>query len=140
MAWSNDWGQNWPRRQLWSNTNQTCWEDSLSFWGYRSGDPNRDRYGNPGVCGVETWHSANNARGDGNTVLVIQQRVNRAWRYYKAHPAWIDGVSGMPDAPIVEDGVYGSKTGAMIRWFQRRNGMDYDGLTGRDTWNKLLGW
>ena len=52
----------------------------------------------------------------GATVTEIQTRL-KAWGYY-------DGAV---------DGVYGSRTEAAVRWFQRKNGLSVDGQVGNQT-------
>ena len=52
----------------------------------------------------------------GATVSEIQKRL-KAWGYY--------------DGSV--DGVYGSRTEAAVRWFQRRNGLSVDGQVGDQT-------
>lgn len=36
------------------------------------------------------------------------------------------------------DGIFGAKTDAAVRAFQKNNGLDADGIVGQNTWNKLL--
>jgi peptidoglycan hydrolase-like protein with peptidoglycan-binding domain len=42
-------------------------------------------------------------------------------------------------APLVPDGVFGAKTLARVKEFQRNNGLGVDGIVGPQTWGKLLG-
>jgi peptidoglycan hydrolase-like protein with peptidoglycan-binding domain len=37
------------------------------------------------------------------------------------------------------DGDFGTATEAAVLAFQRRNGLEADGIVGNDTWQKLLG-
>ncbi|MCL2031303.1 MAG: peptidoglycan-binding protein, partial [Oscillospiraceae bacterium] len=52
----------------------------------------------------------------GETVRQIQQRLKN-WGYYAGRV----------------DGIYGPKTAEAVRWFQRRNRLLVDGVTGRAT-------
>ncbi|MFC7613926.1 peptidoglycan-binding protein [Actinokineospora soli] len=42
-------------------------------------------------------------------------------------------------AGLVVDGLFGPRTDAAVRQFQRRHGLAVDGIVGRMTWAKLLG-
>ena len=52
----------------------------------------------------------------GETVTEIQRRL-KAWGYYNG----------------AVDGIYGSRTEAAVRWFQRKNGLSVDGQVGNQT-------
>ena len=38
---------------------------------------------------------------------------------------------------IAADGIFGAGTEAVVKKFQQDNGLDYDGVVGRKTWEKL---
>lgn len=40
---------------------------------------------------------------------------------------------------LASDGIYGSKTAAAVKDYQRRNGLSVDGITGNQTWSSLYG-
>ena len=56
----------------------------------------------------------------GNEVTQIQTKLKR-WGYYNG----------------AIDGVYGSKTLAAVKDFQRKNGLTVDGIIGRITWTAI---
>lgn len=56
----------------------------------------------------------------GDEVAILQQRL-RQWGYY--------------DGPV--NGVFGPQTSAAVQFFQRRNGLNPDGIVGAQTWAAL---
>lgn len=60
---------------------------------------------------------------EGNTVKALQRML-----YALGYDLGVD--------PI--DGIFGSKTDAAVRFYQKANKLDVDGIVGQDTWTKLL--
>lgn len=146
MAWSNVWDNVMPRRRYWKNNDWNT--EGLGGWGgsatldVRNGQaPHTEGTftHDPGPAST-VWCSMDNSRGDGNAVRTIQSKLNAAWRHAKANPAWIDSVSGIPANALTVDGVYGNASRAMATWFQKRNSLGADGITGPTTWSKLRNW
>lgn len=59
---------------------------------------------------------------EGDDVLALQEYMNRVFPSY---------------SNLVTDGVFGPRTEAVVREFQRRSGIDDDGVVGPVTWGKL---
>jgi len=70
---------------------------------------------------VNTAQAVSYRRGSsGQTVMTIQKKLKN-WGYYDG------GV----------DGIYGSRTEAAVKWFQRKNGLKVDGICGDQTLKAL---
>jgi N-acetylmuramoyl-L-alanine amidase len=65
-------------------------------------------------------HGLISAGSRGREVRDAQERL-RAWGFY--------------DGPV--DGVFGPRTAAAVRWFQRQNGLTVDGAVGPETWRAM---
>ena len=61
-------------------------------------------------------------KGDTNVFVAMLQS---ALKFRGYHPTWIDGE-------------FGAKTEAMLKEFQANNGLEADGVCGKDTWSKIL--
>lgn len=69
------------------------------------------------ICGVQTAQSVSYKRGSyGDTVKQIQTKLS-SWGYYSGDV----------------DGIYGSRTEAAVKSFQRKNGLAEDGIAGPKT-------
>jgi V8-like Glu-specific endopeptidase len=64
----------------------------------------------------------------GPAVVDLQTRLN----------LWIARTPGVGLAPLVVDGIFGSRTDAAVRAFQRAMGLQVDGIVGPRTWAALL--
>ena len=64
----------------------------------------------------------------GATVQELQTRLN----------IWIARTPGAGLAPLVADGIFGAKTLAAVRAFQRSRGLQVDGVVGPLTWGALF--
>ena len=105
-----------------------------------SGVWGRTRPGSPRVVDRERkhkselegyWSSKNFSQGRGSSAAKIQELLNRAMRDARAR-----GATGVP-ASLTVDGILGNASHAAIVWYQRRVGLDADGLVGNATWQKL---
>ncbi len=77
------------------------------------------------------WRSRNFLNGRGSAAAKIQELLNRAMRDARAR-----GASGVP-ASLTVDGILGNASHAAIVWYQKRVGLNGDGLVGNATWQKL---
>lgn len=60
-----------------------------------------------------------------SSVLIVQRQLNRIAKNY-------------PSIPVIdEDGIYGPRTAASVKAFQKIFNLAQDGIVGRATWNKL---
>lgn len=64
----------------------------------------------------------------GAPVQELQTRLN----------VWIAATPGSGLAPLVVDGIFGVRTDAAVRAFQRNQGLTVDGIVGPQTWARLL--
>ncbi|MFE2099820.1 peptidoglycan-binding protein [Streptomyces sp. BK340] len=92
------------------------------------------------VLGVTSTASAdpnvgNLSYGDsGEGVRCAQHDLN----YVVAHHNYLSGRGEPPYSRIDEDGDWGRQTDAMVRWFQKVEGLDADGIIGKMTGSYLL--
>lgn len=68
------------------------------------------------------------AGATGAPVADLQRRLNR-W-ITTTHPAGL--------APLAVDGIFGTRTAAVVRAFQQAQGLPVDGIVGPQTWRSLL--
>ena len=73
------------------------------------------------ICFAQSALAATYRRGSVGSVVTQIQTKLKDWGYY-----FYD-----------VDGVYGSRTEAAVRWFQQKNGLNVDGLTGPATLEAL---
>lgn len=146
MTFSFDWDDVRPMRTYWHTANQMCYGTGTVWGRGTSGGVNRDRdVVTPSTCGSMdgapgsvTFCSWNKVRGDGSSVQMIQWRLNAAWRYHRSvAPIWPDPSAPMPTAELNADGIFGTKTYEMARWFQGIKRIRIDGLIGMTTWGYL---
>ena len=64
----------------------------------------------------------------GPAVQELQTRLN----------IWLSRTPGVGLAPLVADGIFGARTDAMVRAFQRNRRLQADGIAGPLTWNALF--
>lgn len=135
---SNSWAACRPGR-VYTGSDYACYGEFAPGWrkkraGYADAD--RDAYGS-GACSPfasqnytgaasSTWCSVNRAGGAGSVTARIQRQLNIARAAF-----------GLSFAPLVEDGILGSKSDAAIRKYQTWAGLDADGVVGRGTWARL---
>jgi len=124
-----------------NGTTVTC--EGLSQWGsqnlaqqgYNSTQILRNYYGdietvlNAPIRGITASYPGTPLRrgSSGPNVVVIQTSINRIAQNYPA----------IPKIAVV-DGIYGPKTEASVRAFQRIFGLSADGIVGRETWYALV--
>ena len=124
-----------------NGTTVTC--EGLSQWGsqnlaqqgYNSEQILRSYYGNVEIVrdapirGLVTSYPGSPIRvgSTGPNVVVVQTSLNRISQNYPA----------IPKVPVV-DGIYGSRTEASVRQFQRIFGLTPDGIVGPATWYELV--
>ena len=124
-----------------NGTTVTC--EGLSQWGsqnlarqgYNSTRILRNYYGNveivndASIRGITSSYPGTPLRAgsSGPNVVVIQVELNRIAQNYPA----------IPKVPSV-DGIFGSRTEASIRAFQRIFGLTADGIVGKATWYALV--
>ena len=124
-----------------NGTTVTC--EGLSQWGsqnlaqqgYNTTQILRSYYGNvetvlnAPIRGITTTYPGTPLRvgSTGPNVVVIQASLNRISQNYPA----------IPKIPAV-DGIYGSRTEASVRAFQRIFGLTPDGIVGPATWYELV--
>lgn len=70
---------------------------------------------------MANYNQVSRGSGDKNTVLTLQRKLNEY------------------GAGLQEDGIFGAKTDAAVRKYQRENGLQEDGIAGEKTWAKLMG-
>lgn len=121
MAFNWDWSYVRPRRLI-NNYSET----QLGNWGI--GYAVKENNSGGGMY----WHSLNFSSGDGNSVVVIQQQLNKALDYWRSqgHPA-------CPATNLNPDGVIGTKSDQAIRFYQGVMGLTVDGILGSGTWGLL---
>lgn len=64
-------------------------------------------------------------------------RVNSNGPQVKALQLWLNHMTDYTCGKV--DGIFGTKTLAAVRQFQKANGLTVDGVVGKNTWKKLLG-
>lgn len=124
MAFNWDWAAVRPHQAL-PNGGYT-----IGNWGVPTG-ATRDVW--TGTGGTN-WYSYNNMNGAGNSVIVIQQQLNKALNYWRdqGHPT-------VPAANLTVDGVLGAKSDRAIRFYQGVYALQVDGIIGSATWGLLKG-
>jgi peptidoglycan hydrolase-like protein with peptidoglycan-binding domain len=65
---------------------------------------------------------------NGAAVAELQRRLNR----------WMTATHPPGLAPLEVDGIFGLHTTAAVRAFQQAQGLQVDGIVGRQTWQRLL--
>lgn len=124
-----------------NGTTVTC--EGLSQWGsqnlaqqgYNSTQILRNYYGdveivtNAPIRGIVSSYPGTPLRrgSSGPNVVVIQTALNRIAQNYPA----------IPKVPAV-DGIFGSRTEATVRTFQRIFGLAEDGIVGQETWYAIV--
>lgn len=106
------------------------------FRRYNGSGPAAERYANDAMSKLASWTKLIGSTpspkvmspktlslsSEGPEVLQLQKYLNRVFPSY---------------SKLVTDGRFGEKTEAVIREFQRRSGIDDDGVVGPVTWGKL---
>lgn len=70
---------------------------------------------------MANYNQVSRGSGDKETVLALQRKLNEY------------------GAGLQEDGIFGDKTDAALRNYQKNNGLQADGIAGKNTWDKLMG-
>lgn len=85
-----------------------------------------------GICGPKTW----NAIFSISDVRMLKLRFVRMRGDDVSEFQWLVTSQGFDAGPI--DGIYGNKSAAACKSYQRVNGLTVDGICGPKTWSKLL--
>jgi peptidoglycan hydrolase-like protein with peptidoglycan-binding domain len=64
----------------------------------------------------------------GLAVIELQRRLNQ----------WISAAKPVGLGPLAVDGIFGPRTAAAVRAYQRAHGLAVDGIVGPHTWGRLL--
>lgn len=85
-----------------------------------------------GVCGTNTWEALGGSIVAPKPQTILRKKLRRGDR--GSAVVELQRLLGGLDV----DGVFGAKTDAAVRAFQKRKGLTVDGVVGSDTWSALL--